>query len=156
MKSNLGLKNDGFTLIELMIVVIIVAILAAIAIPSYQEYIRKSEATRVNQAMMDLAQELERHKARNFNYAGFAQAATAQSVKDSSYTITIVDGTVANNPALTAATAIGQKWVMRANANDNYSKKFNFLLNSDNFKCKNKSFSVMTYSTCGTGAVVGW
>lgn len=67
-------KKSGFTLIELMAVVVILAIFTAIAIPTYREYILRGHLAQAQQEMQKLAEQLERHKAKNFSYKGFDAA----------------------------------------------------------------------------------
>jgi type IV pilus assembly protein PilE len=55
-----GVNSAGFSLIELMVTVVIVAILASIAIPSYNSQIRKSRRTEAKAALLDLAGREER------------------------------------------------------------------------------------------------
>ncbi len=61
-------QNHGFTLIELMIVVVIVAVLTAIAFPSYQYEVRKSRRTTARTALLALASREEQYYSLNNNY----------------------------------------------------------------------------------------
>lgn len=56
-----GLPAPGFTLIELMIAVAIVAILATIAYPSYMVQMRKSRRADAESALMDIAQRQQQY-----------------------------------------------------------------------------------------------
>ena len=58
----------GFTLIEVMIVVLIIGILAAVAYPSYQESVRKSARADAQADLMELAQISERFFTTNNRY----------------------------------------------------------------------------------------
>lgn len=62
----------GFTLIELMIVVAIVGILAAIAYPAYTDSVRKGRRAEARAALMNLLQQQERYMTQNSSYETFA------------------------------------------------------------------------------------
>jgi type IV pilus assembly protein PilE len=75
MRSVRGTKRlqRGFTLIELMIVVAIVAILAAVAVPSYQQHIVKTNRKDAMTVLQSAAQAMERYNAKKDNtYVGAA------------------------------------------------------------------------------------
>ena len=68
----------GFSLIELMIVVAIIAILSAVAYPSYQEYVRRGARAEARAAMMKMAQFQER----NFSDRGAYTAVTSSTTTE--------------------------------------------------------------------------
>lgn len=75
-------KNQGFTLIEVMIVVAIIGILAAIAYPSYKDYVLRSKISEAVGAMETLRTDMERFYQDNRTYAGAtAPCATTRSVE---------------------------------------------------------------------------
>jgi len=59
----------GFTLVELVIVMAIVAILAAIAVPSYREYVLRTNRALAKNALSDLAQRQENYYVDHKGYA---------------------------------------------------------------------------------------
>ncbi|KAA3650045.1 MAG: prepilin-type N-terminal cleavage/methylation domain-containing protein [Proteobacteria bacterium] len=73
-------RHVGFTLVELMIVVAIVAILAAIAIPAYQQYVIDSRRGAAKACLAELAQWMERYNSTNFRYTTAVGSATAPAV----------------------------------------------------------------------------
>ena len=68
-------RSRGFTLIELMIVIGIVAILAAIAIPSYTDYVRRGRITEAVSTLAGMRVKMEQYFQDNRSYAGACQLA---------------------------------------------------------------------------------
>nr|WP_255471686.1 type IV pilin protein [Endozoicomonas sp. OPT23] len=70
MSTNNTAKTSGFTLIEVMMVVVIIGILAAVALPSYQNYIVRSAVSDAQASLLGLANAMERHRAQTGSYLG--------------------------------------------------------------------------------------
>jgi len=105
-------KQRGFTLMELLIAMVIAAILAAIAIPSYSSYIQKSRRSDAKTALLDMAALEERYFSTSNVYTnspvnlGYpAGTAIPFPVGSSYYNITTI--TVVNATAPTSTTSVG-------------------------------------------------
>lgn len=157
-------RASGFTLIELMVAVVIVAIFAAIAIPSYQAYVRRAMASQAQQEMQRLGAELEKHKTRNFNYQGFSVdpvaspktnqvtlpvGATGTAIK---YTITVQDGDDVTKTLFDSGVG-GQSWVIRAQTSD--AQNWSFVLSNKGMRCKRQDTTI-AFDCSGTGVEQTW
>lgn len=61
-------RMQGFTLIEIMVVVAVIAILAAIAYPSYQQSVAKTRRSAAQGCLVEMAQFMERFYTTNMRY----------------------------------------------------------------------------------------
>lgn len=99
------MKRNGFTLIELMIVLAVIGILAAVAMPSYTSYLARGKITDAVAALADYRVKMEQYFQDNRNY-GTAGAGCPVVVADSKYfTYTCLVDTATPTVAYTATAA---------------------------------------------------
>ena len=94
-------KATGFTLIELMIVVVIVGILMAISMPAYQGYVLRSHRADAHNSLLDIASRQERFVAQRNSYTTVIAADTGLNMGDANsaqgyYTLTVSNAPCAN------------------------------------------------------------
>ena len=89
----LSSRNAGFTLIELMIVILIISIIAAIAIPGYGRYVARANRGAVKACMTEYAQWYERQYTTSLTYVAAVapvMGCATESGLDLRYTIAAV------------------------------------------------------------------
>lgn len=72
----MGRRSGGFSLVELMVVVAVIGILASIALPSYNEHVRKSRRAGGAACAAAMAQGMERYYTTALTYTGHPDVAT--------------------------------------------------------------------------------
>ncbi|MEQ1445698.1 type IV pilin protein [Acinetobacter schindleri] len=159
------IKNTGFTLIELMIVVVIVAVFAAIAIPSYQIYIAHAHRSKAQSEMLKIAERLENYKGKQLSYAGYIpdnQTLTKGEISipyntanNYDYKIQVVD--INDSTKSLEESTSGQGWKMIASPNQtkNYALRNSeyIYLDSQGVKCMTKDSLDLTKSNCGNNTM---
>lgn len=133
--------SHGFTLLELMGVIIIIAIFMVIAIPSYNTYIEKGAEANAKQLLLQVKSDTERWKAKRLSYRNFDKQYQAKGEK---YRIIVRDGAdtgkalndscPASSPAGTCTNPTAVSWVAFASPVDFKGDKY--LINSNGIKCK--------------------
>jgi type IV pilus assembly protein PilE len=83
-------RSSGFTLIELMIAVAIIAILAAIAVPSYSEYVTRAKRADGKAALLQVQLAEEKWRANHTSYGSSTDIGISSS-PDNHYAITYAD-----------------------------------------------------------------
>ena len=113
-------KDQGFTLIELMITVVIVAILASVAVPSYQNQMQKARRADAYDCLLNAAQRQENFFYQNNTYASTVDALgmTAQSCGDGDYYELAVTTGNATSYLLTASRVAGSPQIKDTRCGD--------------------------------------
>ncbi len=99
---NKDIEQHGFTLIEMMAIMMIIVILTAIVFPIYRQHVLKSYRTLAYGAVMSVATELEQVRLQRFSYASL----NGQQRQAQRYRISITSST---DQYLIQATPIGEQ-----------------------------------------------
>ena len=154
-------KQAGFTLIEMMIVVMIIGVLAAIAIPSYRTYVIRNAEADTQRKMLMLSNELEQWRAKALTYKGFEPQSDAIAdgtgeinVPANNPKYVVVLGSIAGSPAVFSPLHEGNEramdWVMMATPVDLIGAD-SFMVTSQGLRCANNVDFDITDSDCGIG-----
>ena len=99
---NSDANQSGFTLIELMIVIVVISVLAAIALPSYQSSLQRARRADAKVGLTQAAQFLERAYS-SYNCYNVDVTATTPACGATSATVTTSLGTLRNAPTTGSA-----------------------------------------------------
>ena len=87
------MHNKGFTLVEMMIVIAVIGVLAAIAYPSYQKSIIKTKRTEMMTEMQNIANKIESRKLAEGNYNNIGIASQNFPANNPNYTYSVAPAT---------------------------------------------------------------